>query len=1052
MLQRIQRILRTVLLGFVLITIPASVWAQTAALSSEARSKLDGQLQLLMDRSVGLQAGPEWAAAVSPLLAQTQIEDLSGAVRYPVIVYTNNADALRASGVPTNSTLGPVTTARLTLAEIQAAAGVDAVRFIAASGLSASHNDEAAQEVGVRTLNSGALSGVNYSGQGILTCVVDSGIDFDHGDFMDASGNTRIQYIWDQTSTTSGQTPADRNPSFTGLNYGTEYDAADIDGGSVSQTDTDGHGTHVAGTVASSGNALVLSGSQATPEHRGMAPEADIIIVKAGNGSYSNTNIINAMTYCGTVADNQGKPLVVNMSLGSNLGPHDGTSALDLAVDAFTDGTPSNGTLDPGTAPNKIVVVSAGNNGGSVQHVSGTIPAATSDTTPWTVSSYSPQSGVVNDYFATQTWFDTAGDVTVTVTAPNGTDTATLAASGTSAQVNQVNTPSGAIYLESGVSSENGDRYVDVQVYDWEDTSTSPLTEVTPDNGTWQIEFQNQGSTSITYHGWTWDSTFPGQYDNGNDQFTIGSPGTATGAITVAAHAHRWYWGNSSGVYSYDPSVNSRDQISSFSSPGPRRDGATKPDISAPGQGMISAYSQDMGTVTSSRVFDEDGMHRMTQGTSMSAPVVAGSVALLLQVAQDEGRSLTANEVKAILTSTAAVDSNVLAQGAVPNNRFGFGKLDALAAAVDVLSASYDREVLAYHDNAGFSQTDTLTVGNGYFDSIALRFTPGIDGVVTGGIVLLDGDFRSEGGAAINGTGDLIFEVWSDNGSGQPDARLGSTVAVPSEVFSQFGPQAFDLLSAGVTIQQGVDYHLVVSIQNASTGTLALFSETNSPNGRTQGLSGSTWSPISKDVQLRVEVASSDAGGALPVEFAAFGAQSVEDRVELSWSTATETDNAGFYVERRTDRKNARWESVGFVEGSGTTAESQTYRFSDREIPFTAQELTYRLRQVDLDGTAMYSDERTVLIGGPVTLQLDAPYPNPVRSLATVNYQLPTATDVSLAVYDLLGRKVMTLQEGVQDMGRKTIQMNTQQLASGMYFVRLQTDAEVLTRRLTVVR
>lgn len=1043
-----QKILRTTLLGFILIITPTTVLAQTEALSSEARSKLDGQLQLLLERSAELQASPGLAAAVSPLLAQTQIEDLSGEVRYPVIVYTDNAAALRASGVPTNSTLGPVTTARLTLTEIQFAAEVDAVRFIAASGISESHNDEAAQEVGARTLNSGALSGVNYSGQGILTCVVDSGIDVNHGDFMDASGNTRILYLWDQTSTTTGQTPEDRSGTFSGLNYGTEYSSADIDGGSVSQEDTDGHGTHVAGTVASSGNALVLSGSQTNPEHRGVAPEADIIIVKAGNGSFSNDNIINAMTYCGGVADDQGKPLVINMSLGGNAGPHDGTSALDLAVDAFTDGTPTNGTLDPGTAPDKVVVISAGNNGGSAQHVSGTIASSSSATTPWTVGSYTSQSGVVNDYFATQKWFDTADDVTVTVTAPNGTDTATLAASGTSAEVNQVDTPSGTIYLESGVSSENGDRYFDVQVFDWEDGAT----EITPAEGTWQIEIQNTGAASTTYHGWTWNSTIPGQYDNGDDELTLGSPGTATGAITVAAHAHRWYYANSSAANAYDASISNRDQISEFSSPGPRRDGAVKPDISAPGQGMISAYSQDMSTVSSSLVFDQDGVHRMTQGTSMSAPVVAGAVALLLQVAQDEGRSLTANEVKQLLTDNTTVDGFVTDEGPVPNVRFGHGKLDVLAAAVDVLSASYDREVLVYHDNVGFSQTDTLTVGNGYFDSVALRFTPGIDGIVTGGIVSPDADFRSEGGRAINGTGDLIFEVWSDNGSGQPDTRLGATVAVPSEVFNQFGPNAFDMLSADVDVQQGVDYHLVVSIQNAGTGTLAFFSETNSPNGRTQGLNGSTWSPVSKDVQLRVEVASSDAGGALPVEFAAFGAQSTEDRVELSWSTATETNNAGFYVERRTDQQNARWESIGFVEGSGTTAESQTYRFTDLGIPFTAQELTYRLRQVDLDGTASYSDQRTVMIGAPVTLQLDAPYPNPVRGMATVNYQLPAAGDVTIAVYDLLGRKVMTLQDGAQEMGRKSIQMNTQQLASGTYFLRLQTDEDVLTQRLTVVR
>ena len=1025
------------------------------ALSSDALAKLDGELQLMLrSDSPATVEGAEGLSAL-PLLSKTLIapERNGEAPRIPVIIRTDDAAALRSAGLPVNATLGSLTTARLTLDQIRSAAQIDAVRLIEASGVSYPHNDEAAREVGARTLNSGAINNTNYKGQGVLTCVVDSGIDVTHGDFKDADGNTRILYLWDQTSTTAGETPADRDASFSGLNYGTESSAADIDAGTVSQEDTDGHGTHVAGTVASSGNALVLSGSQTNPEHRGMAPEADVIIVKAGNGSFSNNNVINAMTYCGTIADNQGKPLVINMSLGGNQGPHDGTSSLDLAVDAFTDGTPSNGTLDPGTAPDKIVVISAGNDGGSAQHVSGSIAAGASDTTPWTVSSYTLEPGVVNDFFATQTWFDTADDITVIVTSPDGNDTATLAASGTSAHTNTVETPSGAIYLESGVSSDNGHRYFDVQVFDWEDTSTSPTTEITPATGTWQIEIQNNGSAATTYHGWTWTQTFPGQYDNGDDQYTVGSPGTADGAITVASHVHRWYWGNSSSANAYNSSFSGRDGISSFSSPGPRRDGVTKPDISAPGQGMISAYSQDMGSVPDSRIFDEDGVHRLTQGTSMSAPVVAGSVALLLQAANGAGQSLTANEVKQILIDNAVVDANVTAIGAVPNVRFGHGKLDILGAVVDVLDGSLTREILAYHDNVGFTPTDTLTVGTGYHDKVALRFTPSTDGLVTGTILSPDADFRSEAGAALNATGDLLFEVWSDDGSGLPDAKLGSTVTVPSELFTQFGPHAVDLESTGVFVTAGVDYHLVVSIQNASTGTLTLFAENASPNGRTQGLSGTSWSALPKDVQMRVDVGfTSGVDGELPVELSAFSAQTTDGRVELRWATASETDNFGFYVERKAGTEGASWRSLSFVDGNGTTTEPQAYRFTDNGVPFTAHTVSYRLRQVDTDGATTYSDVHTVTLGTPTVLRLQAPYPNPVRSTATVRYELPAAANASVAVYDLLGRRVTTLQHGNQEMGRKEIQFNTQQLAPGTYFLRLEADGDVRTQRLTVVR
>lgn len=1044
-------VLLSLLLAGLLAASPAH--AQTALTDIE-RAKLDGEFQMMLERAESSAAKSGVAPVRLPILAETAAtsERLGEAARFPVILHTDDAAAVQQAGIPVNSTLGSRATARLTLDEIRAAAGVEAVRFIEASGVSYPHNDEAALEVGARTLNAGALNNTNYTGSGVLTCVVDSGIDVNHGDFQDASGNTRILYLWDQTSTTTGQTPADRSGTFSGLNYGTESSAADIDGGSVAQQDTDGHGTHVAGTVASSGNALVLSGSQSEPEHRGMAPDADIIIVKAGNASFSNANVIDAMTYCGTIADNQGMPLVINMSLGGNAGPHDGTSSLDLAVDAFTDGTPSNGTLDPGTAPNRIVVISAGNNGGSVQHVSGTIASGGADTTPWTVDNYSSgDPGAGNDYFLTQTWFDTADDVTVTVTAPGGTDSATLVASGTSAQTQQVDTPSGAIYLESGVSSDNGDRYFDVQVYDWEDTSTSPSQEITPTVGTWQIEIQNNGSAATTYHGWTYASTIPGEYDNGNDLYTVGTPGTATGAITVASHAHRWYWETDAGPYAYNTSFNDRDAISWFSSPGPRRDGTVKPDISAPGQGMISAYSQDMGTIPGSRVFDEDGVHRMTQGTSMSSPVVAGSVALLLQAATQQGQSLTANDVRQLLVDNAVVDGFVTSEGAVPNDHFGHGKLDILGTVVDLLNGTSDIERLVYHDNPGLGQTDTLTIGGSYSDRVAVRFTPSIDGVVTGSTLSLDASFRSEGPDALNTTGGLEVEIWSDDGTGNPDAPLTSTVLVPKEQLNAFTPNSIELLDVGFDVTASTNYHLVLTPEDPA-GTIALFTETNAPNGRTQILNGGTWSSAPKDLVARIDIAvAAGISTALPVEFAGFDALPVDDRVELSWMTVSETDNVGFYVERKAGEDGV-WRSLGFVNGNGTTTETKRYSFTDRAVPFTEKTVSYRLRQIDVDGTPSYSEEQTVTFGTPDALSLQAPYPNPVRTSATVRYKLPASTNVTVEVFDLLGRRVVTLQDGHQELGRKELQFDTRNLASGTYFLRLKTDADVLTERLTVVR
>ncbi|HHP7239075.1 S8 family peptidase, partial [Longibacter sp.] len=916
------------------------------------------------------------------------------------------------------------------------------------------HNDEAAREVGARILNSGAVNGTSYSGQGVLTCIVDSGLDFDHGDFMDASGDTRVVYLWDQTNTTSGQTPEDRSGTMSGLDYGTEYSASDIDAGTVTQEDTDGHGTHVAGTVASSGNALVLSGSQTTPEHRGMAPDADIIVVKAGNASFATTDVIDAMTYCGQVATDQNQPLVINMSLGSDFGAHDGTATLDLAVDAFTDVTPNDGSNDPGTAPDRVVVVSAGNDGASAQHVTGTIAGGNTASEPWTVGEYSPSDGTANDYVGIQKWFDTAEDVIITVTAPNGTDSATLTGSGTTVDDVSEETPSGLIILESGIGLDNGDRYFDIQIFDYEDTSVDPAAEITPAEGEWQIEIENPGSSAFTYHGWTWGALVPGSFDNGDGDYTIGSPGTSTGAITVGSHAHRWYWGTNGSVYGYaSGAFSDRSDISFFSSRGPRRDGVVKPDLTAPGQAMVSAYSQDMPEVDASAIFDQDGMHRYTQGTSMSSPVVAGSVALLLQAAQQEGTSLTANQVRSYLTSNADTDGFTAQYGAVPNAVFGYGKLDILDAVVDFLGGTASREMIADYDDVAFGDMTRLDITSAA-PRIAIRFQPTVNGHVSGSLLRLWHDGGSPGGSAIGLTGPLNVEIWSDDGSGAPDAQIGNTVAVPAEQLFPFTPNAFDLQAADVKVTAGTDYHLVLSAANASDA-LYLSGETASGAGRTTVFDGTGWSQASADLQASIEVARIfGITTSLPVELATFDGRPVDDTVELVWTTLSETNNEGFYVERRPGSANATaaWTTVGFVDGAGTTSESQQYRFTDARLPFGEREISYRLRQVDVDGTPTYSKSETVRLGTPGQVTLHPPFPNPAGRQVTVRYELPADGPVQIAVYDVLGRRVRTVTNGNDTKGRKEVTVSTDRLAPGMYFVRLETGGTIRTQRLSVVR
>ena len=187
----------------------------------------------------------------------------------------------------------------------------------------------------------------------------------------------------------------------------------------------------------------------------------------------------------------------------------------------------------------------------------------------------------------------------------------------------------------------------------------------------------------------------------------------------------------------------------------------------------------------------------------------------------------------------------------------------------------------------------------------------------------------------------------------------------------------------------------------------------------------------------------------LPVELTTFEAQAGGESVQLTWATASETNNAGFAVERQ-GGPDASFKQVGFVEGHGTTARPQRYRFEDDALPYEAQHITYRLKQVDTDGTAHYSEEVEVDLGGPDAVALHGNYPNPAHQTATIRYELPQAAHVQLTVYDLLGRRVATLIDREQAAGRKSVQVQAGRLASGLYVYRLQAGPVVKVRRMTV--
>jgi subtilisin family serine protease len=473
--------------------------------------------------------------------------------------------------------------------------------------------------------------GRNVTGAGVIVGFVDTGIDTTHPDFTFPNGTTKILYVWDQT------TPS-RPPS--GFNYGYECTSADIQAKTCPENDTFGHGTHVAGIAASSG--------MATGNYTGVAPGASIIFVKSGhsvcNGdswTFDTNQILDGINYMVRKAASLRMRLVVSLSLGGNIGAHDGTDPFERALDAF---------VKAGTS----IVVAAGNAAEDQDHIDGQISQGQNTT-------FRLEFRETTVDVAVDVWYSPQDQISATLHAPDGKSYPVLTEpGGTTTSFGQLNA--------TAASFTNGNEiYMEVN-------STDPL----PLYG-WSVSLvANQVHSQGFWNAWTDSSTcsFPGSvFLPGDDyrvdsQDTIGIPGTARDVVTVGSYITKTSWVGMDGN-TYGSTDVSLGGISPFSSLGPTRDGRIKPDIVAPGENIVSARSSAVPQTPS----NPDRYHRVLAGTSMATPHVAGTIALMLQYAPN----LQATDIPGILRQTARLDSNT---GLVTDGSgaWGFGKLDARTA------------------------------------------------------------------------------------------------------------------------------------------------------------------------------------------------------------------------------------------------------------------------------------------------------------------------------------------------------------------------------------
>jgi hypothetical protein len=196
---------------------------------------------------------------------------------------------------------------------------------------------------------------------------------------------------------------------------------------------------------------------------------------------------------------------------------------------------------------------------------------------------------------------------------------------------------------------------------------------------------------------------------------------------------------------------------------------------------------------------------------------------------------------------------------------------------------------------------------------------------------------------------------------------------------------------------------------------------------------------------IRIGIAWSDV---VPVELTSFSAQVVGESVVLNWQTASELNNSGFEIQRST--QGSELVTIGFTPGHGTTTESKNYRFVDANL--SAGTYTYRLKQVDFDGTFSYSNEVNVDVTAPVQFELAQNYPNPFNPSTTIKFALPQSSNVTLKVYNALGQEVSTLINQFMESGLHTINFDASNLNSGIYFYRLDSGQFSEVKKMTLIK
>jgi hypothetical protein len=333
--------------------------------------------------------------------------------------------------------------------------------------------------------------------------------------------------------------------------------------------------------------------------------------------------------------------------------------------------------------------------------------------------------------------------------------------------------------------------------------------------------------------------------------------------------------------------------------------------------------------------------------------------------------------------------------------------------------------------------------GGGSQQSIADNFTVAAAGPTYGitEIVIWGGYFPEN---IPNPTDDFAIILHSDAG-GMPGPviyaryNLQATTRVTTGIIL-FGTDeykfTFDFTASPMIISSTGTYW--IEIYNYTTLSDAFYWETGNLDG-THGIAGNNWAQQTPGVTWNGDTGSDQSiqingvDNVVPVELTSFTASADYGVVELSWITSTETNNQGFEVQRSI---GSEFETIAFVDGHGTTTETQIYSYIDRNVK--AGSYTYRLKQVDFDGSFNYSKVVEVNVLAPAVFALDQNYPNPFNPSTMISFRLAIDSKVSMKVFNVLGQEVANLLNGNLVAGSHQVNFDASSLNSGVYMYRIE--------------